>query len=119
MGGANDRDGGLPSPLFREAERILAYRQDRLALIGQDLFGEPAWDILLCGYVASRKGGGCLIEDMQAITRLSSASIRRWLIVLETRGLVQANEAAFAITLDAEARLNNLFNRHRPDEVER
>lgn len=60
MDGASDRDDGQPSPLFREAERILAYRQHRLELIGQDLFGEPAWDILLCGYVAIRKGGGLL-----------------------------------------------------------
>lgn len=119
MDGASDRDDGQPSPLFREAERILAYRQHRLELIGQDLFGEPAWDILLCGYVAIRKGGACLIEDVQAITRLSPASIRRWLILLETRGLVQANEAAFAITLDAEARLNSLFNKHRPRETDR
>lgn len=116
MVGTSDRDDGAQSPPFREAERILAYRQDRLELIGKDLFGEPAWDILLCGYVASRKGGACLIDDVLAMTKLSSASIRRWLDLLEVRGLVQANEAAFALTLDAEARLNRLFERHRPNE---
>lgn len=112
--GTRDRDDGAQTPFLGEAERILAYREGRLELFGQDLFGEPAWDILLCGYVANRKGGACLIKDVEAITRLSSAGIRRWLALLETRGLVQANEAAFAITLDAEARLNSLFKRHRP-----
>lgn len=114
MVGSRDHGDGAQSPLLKEAERILAYRRDRLQLIGEDLFGEPAWDILLCGYIASRKGEACLIDDVQAITRLSSTSIRRWLVLLETRGLAHANKAAFAITLEAEARLNSLFEKHAP-----
>ncbi|WP_379921504.1 MarR family transcriptional regulator [Erythrobacter sp. R86502] len=71
------------------ARRTYALRRKREALFGKpDLFGEPAWDIMLDLYIAQSEGklvsvsSACIGSAAPATTGL------RWLTVLAEEGLI-------------------------------
>lgn len=86
---AADQDEA-PSPSTR-ALALYRARRARAASFGGhgDLFGEPAWDILLDLFIAREAGrrvsvsSACIAADVPATTAL------RWLAILERRGLVE------------------------------
>lgn len=67
---------------------ILRYRRRRERIFGNDLFGEPAWDILLELYLAELTykkmsvSAACLASAVPATTAL------RWISTLEKKGLI-------------------------------
>lgn len=71
------------------AETHYAARRRRERFLGADLLGEPAWDILLDLYIASKRGAtvstssACLGAHVPATTAL------RWLQVLQDRGMIE------------------------------
>lgn len=71
------------------AETHYAARRRRERFLGSDLLGEPAWDILLDLYIASKRStatsttSACLGAHVPATTAL------RWLQVLQDRGLIE------------------------------
>lgn len=77
--------------LSAQASVIYRGRRARRVLFGDhgDLFGEPAWDMLLDLFVARETGqlvsvsSACISADVPATTAL------RWLGILERRGLVR------------------------------
>lgn len=87
---------GLPSPApaagsetaLEMARKLYRDRQRRSQHFGADLFGEPAWDMLLDLYIAACEKrqvsttSACIGANVPVATGL------RWLQVLETRGLV-------------------------------
>ena len=81
-------DPGADRNLFL-AETHYAARRRRERFLGSDLLGEPAWDILLDLYIASKRSGttsttsACLGAHVPATTAL------RWLQVLQDRGLIE------------------------------
>lgn len=95
--------------LAAQAERIFAQRQERLRIFDPDLFGEPGWDILLCAYIASRKGAACLVDQVAAVLGIAPSTARRWVRILEDRGILMANGEAFAISLETECKLSEMF----------
>jgi len=74
--------------LTGEAQRILRLRSKRLERFGPDLFGEPAWEILLLLYVAE---GGCRqkLDGLAPVIGGSTSSTARWVDHLERKRLVR------------------------------
>jgi DNA-binding MarR family transcriptional regulator len=105
-------EGSDPSQptLLTRAIALYKGRRARTTLLGRsaDLFGEPAWDILLDLFIAREKGqlvsisSACIAADVPSTTAL------RWLSVLEQRGLVErlgdpADRRRFHLRLADEA----------------
>jgi DNA-binding MarR family transcriptional regulator len=86
---ANSNDLDVPPEVPRErVNRLIAARSKRSRYLSPELFGEPAWDILLDLLRAELAGepisisSACIAADIPASTGL------RWLKVLEQKGLV-------------------------------
>ena len=90
--GPRDRDAaGDPSRLLARAQQILAHRRKRLELFGRELFGEPAWDMLLLLYVAQTTQRYTVGQLAQASGAPKSTGTR-WIDHLEQRGLVEKDQ---------------------------
>lgn len=88
--GDADEDQSAPSLSARALALYRARRARTASFDGHgDLFGEPAWDILLDLFIAREAGrrvsvsSACIAADVPATTAL------RWLSALEQRGLVE------------------------------
>ena len=97
-------------PLSAHAERIFAERQERLGVIAPDLLGEPGWDILLCAYIAGRKGTACLVDEVAAAIGTHASATKRWVLILQERGMLVTKLDAFTISIETECKLSNLFH---------
>jgi DNA-binding MarR family transcriptional regulator len=74
--------------LFDVAVAIQAVRRRRDALFGRDLFGEPAWDILLDLYVAERSGRTLALSTVGALAGVPQTTAFRWMNQLLERGYI-------------------------------
>ena len=75
------------SDLVQMAKRMLVNRRRRAQRFGREMFGEPAWDILLVLYATE----GTTRLTISRLTRLAGApdsTALRWLIHLEEQRLV-------------------------------
>jgi len=97
--------------LLVQAERVFTQRQTRRLVIDPDILGEPGWDILLCAYIAFRKGSPCRSETVANEIGLSAATTKRWIDILTERDLLIQEGGHFAISIGAEAKLSGLFSR--------
>lgn len=78
-----------PSSLLALARKIYALRRKRAAIFGEaDLFGEPAWDILLDLYIAHGEGKPVSVSSACIGSAAPSTTGLRWLGVLVDVGLV-------------------------------
>lgn len=77
----NDRSAGL-------AEALLAFRRSRVDALPSELFGEPAWDILLELFVADAKGHKITGLDIAERADTSIEVVARWLRYLTKKRLV-------------------------------
>jgi DNA-binding MarR family transcriptional regulator len=112
---AHDSDLWLPL-----AQEIYSERQRRQDCFQSDLFGEPAWDILLDLYIAAKQS-----KDIQTTSACVGANVPpttalRWLTLLETRGLVERYEdpkdqrrTFVRLSLDGYARMTKYFHDNR------
>jgi len=66
----------------------LSLRRVRDKLLGQDLFGEPAWEILLAIYAIDSHGRGLGLDELSGQVHCSHANLRRWLRIVVDRELV-------------------------------
>lgn len=78
-------------------------------VIDHDLLGEPGWDILLYAFIAQRKGVACTISDTAAQVGVGLETARRWVALLEERGLLVRRDDVFGISDEAETKMANLF----------
>lgn len=99
----------VKDPLSVHAERIFAERQERLGVIAPDLLGEPGWDVLLCAYIAGRKGTACFVDDVAAAIGKPVSTTKLWVLILQERGMLVTKQHAFTISLETECELTNLF----------
>jgi DNA-binding MarR family transcriptional regulator len=86
----SQESGPVDEPtLHKQVANILRFRRKRNKLFGGDLFGEPAWDILLELYLAERNGrrlsvsGACYVSGVPLTTAL------RWISRLEADGWIR------------------------------
>jgi hypothetical protein len=63
-------------------------RRRRVKLFGADLFGEPAWDILLDLFMATATGKRISVSSACIGAAVPSTTALRWLAVLEARHLI-------------------------------
>ena len=70
------------------AEGIYRGRQRRREFFGEDLFGEPAWDMLLDLYIAEKKNKRVSVTAACIGANCPGTTALRWLQQLEGRGLV-------------------------------
>lgn len=66
---------------------ILRIRRRRSETFGEDLFSDPAWDILLELFAARLGNRRLELGDLDSIAPRST--LARWVAVLEERGLVE------------------------------
>lgn len=99
----------LHDPLLKQAETILAQRISRTLLLDRDLFGEPGWDILLCAYIACRKGKACTFEDVYARIDLNHSIVVRWVNFLAERNMLVLQGTIFSITEETEQKITLMF----------
>lgn len=78
-----------PSDLER-ARAIFAHRRARDAAAGglADIFGEPAWDLLLATYIAYEEGRALHLSAAAATAAIRPLVAERWLAVLRQRRLL-------------------------------
>lgn len=105
-----------------------AYRDRRSrehAFGSTDLFGEPAWDLLLDLFIAAKEGKQVPVTSACIGAAVPTTTALRWLAVLEDRGLVlreadpaDARRAFVRLSADAYARMVAHFERAaREDEA--
>jgi len=81
-----------PEALLERAQTISRVRAARERFLGRAAIGEPAFDLLLCLYVRSRK-------EQTSMTRLAGSagvaysSAMRWIRYLADKGLVECSES--------------------------
>lgn len=100
---------GSSDPVVFQAETILAQRQARALVIDRDLLGEPGWDILLCAFIAHRKGSVCEQHDIANEIDLSISLVSRWVDILSLRGLLLKRDDFFVISESVERKLSMMF----------
>jgi DNA-binding MarR family transcriptional regulator len=98
------------TPLQR-AQALYDLRRAREPFFGAnaDLFGEPAWDILLDLFIAHERGIDTCVSDACIGACVPSSTGIRWLAILEERGLIERESDRF----DARRRSVRLTRRAR------
>jgi hypothetical protein len=70
------------------ARSHLAGRRARARFLPPDLFGEPAWDLLLDLFIAGEECKPISITSACIASGVASTTALRWIGVLEERGLI-------------------------------
>lgn len=76
-------------PVSRTEQRlewILSLRRARSETLGEGLFSDPAWDLMLQLFAAKLRGHKMRLADLRSDA--PSSTIARWASVLEERGLI-------------------------------
>ena len=81
--GANDRQA-----LTAKARLILSRRLARQQYFHRDIFGEPAWEILLALYVIEYSGARFTISKLAECINAPLSTVVRWVKTLEEQLLV-------------------------------
>lgn len=90
--GPREREAGDESGrLLARARQIIAHRRKRLELFGKELFGEPAWEMLLLLYVSQSTQRYTVGQLAEASGAPKSTGVR-WIDHLEQQGLVEKDQ---------------------------
>ena len=74
------------------ASSIYAARRTRDRLLDNDLFGEPAWDMLLALYCLPARGERLAVTSLSHAANLPQSTGHRWQAALAERGLVSRDK---------------------------
>lgn len=72
---------------------ILIARRGRQAVLGSNLFSEPAWDLLLELYAAKLGSRSMSLADLARAIETPHSTTTRWIAVLKARGLATESDA--------------------------
>lgn len=93
---------------------ILRLRRARQKLLGADLFGDAAWDVLLELFAAHLAGRKVRLSEIKIGAPRST--ITRWAAVLEERGLIscrpdhlEGEDLQVELTREGAAKMDELF----------
>jgi DNA-binding MarR family transcriptional regulator len=96
---------------------VLLVRRARSAILGEQLFSDPAWDILLELYAARLGEREVSLEDVARAIDTPESTVTRWVRALEERGLVhsridldEAHEVWISLTDEGADKLGDLAN---------
>ena len=76
------------------ARRELAHRQQRDRIFGENLFSDPAWDLLLLLFVAQEEGRHVTISTLCSEAPVPASTAHRWVLVLLEQGLLTRSSDA-------------------------
>lgn len=82
-----DYPQAFPKAVARCRE-LLAARRRALTVIGDGLFSDPAWDILLTLFSSMPARRFLLVHEIARFAKVPQTTTLRWLAALEQRGLV-------------------------------
>lgn len=86
---------GPSSPdLLNAARTLQAMRRLREEAFGADLFGEPAWDVLLGLFIALEEGRKLSMTSVAVLSRVPAATAMRHIVQLEQAGFVRRADRA-------------------------
>ncbi|MBB4611755.1 MarR family transcriptional regulator [Novosphingobium taihuense] len=77
--------------VLQYAKEIYAFRRKRSNWLPQDLFGEPAWDILLELFVMRMQGKSARVKNACIASGVPATTALRWINVLERKGLISSS----------------------------
>jgi hypothetical protein len=78
-----------PSPFPHQiASRLYALRRKRDAMLPADLFGEPAWDMLLDLFVQQSQGRRVSITSLCIASAAPQTTALRYITLMEAAGLI-------------------------------
>ena len=77
------------SQLVHLACRLYDARRARNRLLGDDIFGEPAWDILLACYCLPARGEPVSVIALAHAANVPKSTGHRWQRILMKRGLIE------------------------------
>jgi DNA-binding MarR family transcriptional regulator len=75
--------------LLRRAREEFENRRRRPGIFGRDMFGEPAWDMLLVLYIQDASGPRQTVGSLIKYSGTSASSAKRWIASLSERGFVK------------------------------
>lgn len=84
------------------ARTLIRVSRARSQYFDADLLGDPVWELLLHLYDAEESRRVCPTQDLRREARMSADTLKRWIKVLERRGLV-------TIIADAELQEDGLI----------
>lgn len=70
------------------ARTLLRECEARSRHFDPDLLGDPVWELLLHLYDGEESRRVCATKDLRRGTRMSADTLRRWIRLLERRGLI-------------------------------
>ena len=87
---SNDQSETAPGRqrLLSKAQLVLSSRRAREQYFDRDLFGEPAWDILLALYVTEDAGARFTVSKLAECIGTPLSTAVRWVNALEEKSLV-------------------------------
>lgn len=81
-----------PQDLWQSAKRINGLIEQRRAELTDDLFNDYAWLVLLQIYLVEAEGRITDLSDIAETIRMRPALAERWLVFLESKGLIERSE---------------------------
>jgi DNA-binding MarR family transcriptional regulator len=106
------------STAFHKARQHYRSRRKREALFGKsDLFGEPAWDILLDLFIAAEEARKISVSSLCIASAVPATTALRWIAILEAEGLIErscdpadARRVFIALCDDGYAKMKSYFD---------
>lgn len=100
------------------AEAFLKFRRARGNVLPRDMFGEPAWDLLLELFIADSRGRRITARQVQADSSVSPKVMSRWLIFLTSEGLIVGDgtgnlDDALTLSADGIGRMEQVLEHAR------
>jgi DNA-binding transcriptional ArsR family regulator len=70
------------------ARQRLAQRRQRERIFGENLFSDPAWDLLLLLFIAEEEGRHVTVSTLCSEAPVPPTTAHRWILALLEQGLV-------------------------------
>lgn len=110
----------LPGPdALEEAKHHYNSRRARDNLFGcADLFGEPAWDMLVDLFIAGEEGKQISVSSLCIAAAVPMTTALRWITILESKALIErqadpsdSRRQFLSLAPDARAKIKQHFER--------
>ncbi len=102
--------------LADEVKQMIAFRRRREMIFGDELFADPAWDMLLDLFLAAEKGIPICVSSLCVASACPQTTALRWIKVMEDQGLIfrlpdplDKRRQLVELTSDATAKLSELL----------
>lgn len=96
---------------------VLLVRRARGGVLGENLFSEPAWDVLLELYAAELGGRSMTLSDLARATDTPVSVIARWQAALEDHRLTRStvspedpSRVTISLTAEGSSKMEHLAN---------